>query len=99
MDMQISKTHQSNTPGSQDVIGTAYGEQLRAIAYSMDTLVPGVYVWLRPWTLRWGGCTPDDQPYRYPGTIHSRFGLAIVLPGYRIFTTYKGSYDPGQASN
>lgn len=83
--MQIFKTHQSKTPGSHDVIEIAYVERLRAIAYSMDTLIPGVYVWLKPWALRWGGCAPDDQPYRYPGMIRSRFGMAIVLPGYRIY--------------
>jgi hypothetical protein len=41
-----------------------------------------------------GGCKPDDNPYPYPGTLHSFAGLAIVLPGYRIFTTYNGTYDP-----
>jgi hypothetical protein len=41
-----------------------------------------------------GGAIPDDQPYRYPGTIHSNVGMALVLPGYKIFTTYQGSYDP-----
>jgi hypothetical protein len=63
-------------------------ERIRAIAYSMDTLVPGFYVWLGSLTLRIGGCIPDDQPCRYPGTLNSRLGLAIVLPGYHIFTLY-----------
>jgi hypothetical protein len=75
----------------------ADAERIRAIAYSMDTLVPGFYVWLGSLTLRVGGCIPDDQPCRYPGTLHSRFGLAIVLPGYHIFTTHTGSYGPRQA--
>jgi hypothetical protein len=78
---------------------SAHAEQIRAIAYSMDTLVPGLYAWFGLFTIRLGGCTPDDQPYPYPGTLHSRYGLALVLPGYLIFTTYKGTYDPGQASN
>lgn len=77
----------------------AYSERLRAIAYSMDILVPGFYLWFANFTLRIGGCKPDDQPYRYPGTIHSRVGIAVVLPGYHIWTTYRGSYDSGQASN
>jgi hypothetical protein len=77
----------------------AGAERIRAIAYSMDTLVPGFYVWLGSLTLRFGGCIPDDQPCRYPGTLHSRIGLAIVLPGYHLFTTYTGSYDPRQASD
>jgi hypothetical protein len=74
-------------------------EAIRAIAYSMDTLIPGFYLWLNSFTLRIGGCMPDDQPYRYPGTLHDRFGFAIVLPRYHIFTTYKGTYDPRQASD
>jgi hypothetical protein len=61
--------------------------------------VPGFYAWFGPFAIRIGGCTPDDQPYPYPGTLHSRYGLALVLPEYRIFTTYKGTYDPGQTSN
>jgi hypothetical protein len=79
--------------------GFVHAERIRALAYSMDTLVPGFYAWFGPFTIRIGGCTPDDQPYPYPGTLHSRYGLAFVLPGYRILTTYKGTYDPGQASN
>jgi hypothetical protein len=67
---------------------SAHAERIRAIAYSMDTLVPGLYAWFGPFSIRLGGCTPDDQPYPYPGTLHSRYGLALVLPEYRIFTTY-----------
>ena len=78
---------------------SVHAERIRAIAYSMDTLVPGFYAWFGPLTLRIGGCTPDDQPYPYPGTLNSSYGLALVLPEYRIFTTYKGTYDPRQASN
>jgi hypothetical protein len=73
--------------------------KLRAIAYSMDTLVPGFYVWLGPVKFQVGGCEPDDDPYRYPGTIHSRFGIALVLPGYHIFTTYRDSFDPPKTRN
>jgi hypothetical protein len=40
-------------------------ERIRAITHSMDTLVPGVYVWLGSLTIRIGGCIPDDQPCRY----------------------------------
>jgi hypothetical protein len=70
------------------------GEKKRAIAYSMDLLIPGLYIWLGIFTLRIGGEVPDDQPYRYPGTLNSRYGIALVLPGYHVFTTYKTSYDP-----
>jgi hypothetical protein len=66
----------------------------REIAYSMDTLVPGVYLWAGSFAIRIWGAAPDDSPYRYPGTLNSRYGVAIVLPGYHILTTYKDSYDP-----
>jgi hypothetical protein len=52
------------------------------------------YLWLPGIHIRFGGAVPDDQPYKYPGTIHSNTGMALVLPGYKIFTTYQGSYDP-----
>ena len=68
-------------------------EKLRAIAYSMDLLIPGLYCWCPYFTIRIGGAIPDDNPYRYPGMIHSSIGIALVLPGYKIFTTYQGSYD------
>lgn len=68
---------------------SAHAERIRAIAYSMDD------AWFGSFAIRIGGCTPDDQPYPYPGTLHSRYGLALVLPEYRIFTIYKGTYDPG----
>jgi hypothetical protein len=66
-------------------------ESLRAIAYSMDALVPGLYLWLGAFKLRIGGSFPEDT---YPGTLHSNAGIALVLPGYRIYTTYQGRYDP-----
>ncbi|MFO5492451.1 MAG: hypothetical protein ACLBM6_07885 [Cuspidothrix sp.] len=69
-------------------------ECMRAIAYSMDWLIPGLYIWFFRFAIRFGGGTPDDNPYRYPGKIHSNFGVALVLPGYRILTTYTGNYDP-----
>ncbi|PZO35776.1 MAG: hypothetical protein DCF21_14530 [Leptolyngbya sp.] len=66
-------------------------QQLRAIAYSLDCLIPGFYLWLGPIKLRFGGSLPEAD---YPGIIHSPVGLAMVLPGYRIFSTYSGDYDP-----
>jgi hypothetical protein len=93
----IAKKAQASAKAAK---GSAHTERIRAIAYSMDTLVPGLYAWCGPFTIWLGGCTPDDQPYPYPGNLHSRYGLALVLPGYLIFTTYKGTYyDPGQTSN
>jgi hypothetical protein len=69
-------------------------EKKRAIAYSMDTLTPGFYLWLGDFSIRLFGTEPDDTPYRYPGTVNSKYGVALVLPGYHIFTTYNGCYDP-----
>ncbi len=66
-------------------------EPLRAIAYSMDALIPGLYIWLGAFKLRIGGSLPEEN---YPGTLHSFAGISLVLPGYRIYTTYHGSYDP-----
>ncbi|MEH2054956.1 MAG: hypothetical protein V7K97_01995 [Nostoc sp.] len=74
-------------------------EAMRAIAYSMDLLLPGLYIWLLGFSFRIGGSIPDDIPYKYPGKIHSNTGIALVLPGYRIITTYQGSYDPKQTSD
>ncbi|MGB0560348.1 MAG: hypothetical protein ACPGVO_00900 [Spirulinaceae cyanobacterium] len=65
--------------------------QRQAIAYSLDCLIPGFYFWLGPVQIRLGGSPPEDD---YPGTIHSGVGIAIVLPGYRIYSTDVGSYDP-----
>ncbi len=79
-----NRDRQSATPK------TAY-PRLQAIAYSLDCLIPGFYLWLGPLQLRIGGSAPEAN---YPGTIHSSAGLALVLPGYRIYSTYQGSYDP-----
>lgn len=64
--------------------------QMRSIAYSLDTLIPGLYIWLGVLKIRIGGSEPEES---YPGTIHSPIGIALVLPGYRIYSTYQGSYD------
>jgi hypothetical protein len=64
---------------------------LSAIAYSMDALIPGLYFWCGPLKLRIGGSPAEPT---YSGTLHSRIGIALVLPSYRIYSTYQGSYDP-----
>ncbi|MEO0868090.1 MAG: hypothetical protein AAFY17_06495 [Cyanobacteria bacterium J06642_11] len=64
---------------------------LQAIAYSLDALIPGLYIWIGPLKLRIGGSPPEEN---YSGTIHSNIGIAVVLPGYRIYSTYQDSYDP-----
>jgi hypothetical protein len=77
----------------QSVNQTNQDDPLRDIAYSMDALVPGFYVWMGALKIRIGGCKAESN---YPGTINSPVGLALVLPGYRIYTTYAGTYDPEQ---
>jgi hypothetical protein len=69
-------------------------EKMRAIAYSMDLMFPGLYIWFFGLSFRIGGETPDDDPYKYPGMINAPIGIGLVLRGYKIFTTYRGSYDP-----
>jgi hypothetical protein len=49
-----------------------------------------LYIWLGPLKLRIGGSKPEES---YPGTIHSCAGIALVLPGYKIWSTYQGDYD------
>lgn len=66
-------------------------QRLKAIAYSMDALIPGLFIWFGPLKIRFGGSEAEDT---YSGTIHSFAGMALVLPGYRIYSTYRGSYDP-----
>jgi hypothetical protein len=87
--MDASKKDQSSTEISQ--ASGVDDERLKAIAYSMDVLIPGLYLWLGSIKLRVGGSLPEET---YPGTLHSFAGIALVLPGYRIYTTYHGSYDP-----
>ena len=58
----ISKKAQASAKAAK---GSAYAEQIRAIAYSIDTLVPGFYAWVGLFTLRYGGFTPNNQPYPY----------------------------------
>jgi hypothetical protein len=78
---------ESSSQGS----GAILDEELRAIAYSMDALIPGFYAWFGSLRIRIGGSEAEET---YPGTIHSFAGVALVLPGYRIFSTYQGDYDP-----
>lgn len=66
-------------------------EELRAIAYSMDALIPGFYAWFGSLRIRIGGSEAEET---YPGTIHSFAGVALVLPGYRMLSSYQGAYDP-----
>jgi hypothetical protein len=86
----------SESPIGASTTPFAQVEPLRAIAYSMDTLIPGVYLWTPFFSWRMGGSVAEAT---YPGRVHSKFGVALVLPGYRIFTTYRDSYDPRSPQN
>ena len=57
----------------------------------MDALIPGLFIWFGPLKIRLGGSEAEET---YSGTIHSFAGMALVVPGYRIFSTYQESYDP-----
>jgi hypothetical protein len=63
-------------------------EKKRAITYSIDTLTPGFYLWFGDFSIRLFSTEPDDTPYRYPGMVNSKYGVALVFPGNHIFTTY-----------
>ena len=73
---------------------SASNQNKRSIAYSMDLLIPGLYIWLGSFTIRLFGAVPDDTPCKYPGMLNSNYGIALILPGYHIFTTYQNPYDP-----
>ncbi len=88
--MDVHRDNQRSSPKVEQQ-SSKVDKPLRAIAYSMDALVPGLYIWLGAIKLRIGGSLPEEN---YPGTIHSLMGIALVLPGYRIYSTYQGSYDP-----
>jgi hypothetical protein len=81
----------STVPSEQQLKFQNSGNSLKAIAYSMDALIPGLYIWWGSLKIRIGGSQAEEG---YPGTIHSAAGIALVLPGYHIWTTYQGSYDP-----
>lgn len=82
--------HNNQESSQQDLISIPC-ERLRAIAYSMDALITGLFIWYGPLKIRLGGSEAEET---YSGTIHSFAGMALVIPGYRIFSTYQGSYDP-----
>jgi hypothetical protein len=63
-------------------------KELKAIAYSMDALIPGFYAWFGSLHIRIVGSEAEET---YPGTIRSFAGVALVLPDYRIFTTNQES--------
>lgn len=89
--MQTPNSKETSSPQASSSKPNQGDARLRAIACSLDALIPGFYFWLGSIKIRLGGSSSEDT---YPGTIHSPFGIALVLPGYRIYSTYQGSYDP-----
>ena len=89
--VKFSQDLSSDTPEKALSITNTNEQRMRAIAYSLDALVPGLYIWCGPLRIRLWGCLPEKN---YSGVIHSIAGVALVLPNYRIYSTYNGSYDP-----
>jgi hypothetical protein len=56
-------------------------DSLRNLTYSLDTLVPGFYLWWGQLTWQVGGTEADDDPY-YPFVVPTFLGFGIVLPNY-----------------
>ena len=61
MKTDISANEQQSLPQQQ---------RLRAIAYSMDALIPGFYAWYGSISIRLGGSEAEKN---YPGKIHIAF--------------------------
>lgn len=61
----------------------------KALAYSLDALIPGFYLWVGSWVLRMGGSEAEES---YSGSVHSSLGIAVIFPNYRIWSTYQGSF-------
>lgn len=89
--MRVPQDPSSNLSSKKTSAVDAAEQRMKAIAYSLDALVPGLYLWCGPVQIRLWGSLPEEN---YPGRIHSSVGVAVVFPGYRIFSTYRGSYDP-----
>jgi len=63
---------------------------MKDIVWSIDASLVGLYIWMPFFCLRIGGSEAEDS---YSGAIAARYGMAIVLPGYKVFSTYRGSFD------
>jgi hypothetical protein len=85
----VREGNQRSPQNTEQALGA--DEQLQAIAYSMDALIPGLYIWLGNIRIRMGGSLLEEN---YPSTIPSQVGIALVLLGYRIHSNFQGSYDP-----
>lgn len=70
---------------------TTHMDAMKSIAYGLDALIPDFYCWCGPLRVRLSGCVFETN---YSGKTHQPVGISIVLPGYRIYSTYKDSYDP-----
>jgi hypothetical protein len=63
---------------------------MRNIAYCIDTLVPGIYLWWGNYCYKSSNINAEST---YPGVIKDNKGFAIILPNYKIWTSYKKSLD------
>lgn len=64
-------------------------DRKKALTYSIDTLQPGLYIWLGSMCIRLGGSEAEEN---YPGLIKSKYGIVLVLSGYRLISSYNGMY-------
>lgn len=56
---------------------------MKNLTYSIDLLIPGIYIWINQFPLYIGG---QKALKTYPGRIESLYGFALVLPGYRLLS-------------
>ena len=49
----------------------------RDLAYCLDALVPGLYLWDGQRIIAIGGCAAEPG---YPGTVRSHWGWDLILP-------------------
>lgn len=66
--MHPSKAADNNQEYSKQGFVSNSCKQLKAIAYSMDALIPGFYLWFGSLRIRIGGSEAENT---YTGTIHS----------------------------
>ena len=57
------------------------------LAYCLDALIPGLYLWAGRHVIAIGGCAAEPG---YPGMVRSPWGCAVVLGRW---SSYRGGFD------
>jgi hypothetical protein len=75
-------------------------EKKRAIAYSMDTLIPGLYIWLGDFSIRILGTEPDDTEagYTIMGSAPAKGGRVKVWWSHEIFSNVESIYSEDKST-